>query len=224
MVWFITLTVLIISFFCSQYIFYNNWRKLKTELVIKDRRILELDQAHREYEQKKEEEGTSLKKDVNLLKGELERKNRELAVQAFEIVQTNEVLYEIAERLQKVNAPAINNILKEVKVYESHKKDWAQFKERITAVNPFFYENLVMIYHLSDYEVRLCTLILFNVDSAMAVGILNISKKGLETAKYRLKKKLGLKADEDLYDFIVSLAKPSPKQKAIHIKYSNKKQ
>lgn len=59
---------------------------------------------------------------------------------------------------------------------------------------------------LTKYEVRLACFIKVGMSSEEMVAVLNISMSSLNTSRYRLRKKLGLKGGQNLYTFISSIS------------------
>lgn len=67
---------------------------------------------------------------------------------------------------------------------------WNQFKQMFQAANPGFYEKLEKDYpNLFPAEIRLITLLQFNIENKELASILGISVESIRTSKYRLRKK-----------------------------------
>jgi len=58
---------------------------------------------------------------------------------------------------------------------------------------------------LSEKERKLATLLRMNLSSKEIATLMNITPKSAEIARYRLRKKLGLKDRENIHDFLLQL-------------------
>lgn len=55
---------------------------------------------------------------------------------------------------------------------------------------------------LSNNEVLMCAYLKMNLSTKEIAPLLNISVRGVETMRYRIRKKFGLERDDSLTDFI----------------------
>ncbi|HEY6902326.1 MAG TPA: LuxR C-terminal-related transcriptional regulator, partial [Puia sp.] len=58
---------------------------------------------------------------------------------------------------------------------------------------------------LSPTDLKLCAYLRLNLASKEIAQILNISLKGVEVSRYRLRKKLNLSPEVNLYDFLIEV-------------------
>jgi DNA-binding CsgD family transcriptional regulator len=58
---------------------------------------------------------------------------------------------------------------------------------------------------ISPRELDLATYLLINMTTKEIAEVMHISKKGVELARYRLRKKLGLKRKENLTGFLMDI-------------------
>ncbi|MEL7535142.1 MAG: hypothetical protein AAFN10_27815, partial [Bacteroidota bacterium] len=56
---------------------------------------------------------------------------------------------------------------------------------------------------LTQNDLRICSLIRINLTTKEIASLLNISVRGVEQSRYRLKKRLGLEAKDNLQRYIV---------------------
>jgi DNA-binding CsgD family transcriptional regulator len=56
---------------------------------------------------------------------------------------------------------------------------------------------------LSPNEQKLCAFLRLNLNTKEVANLMNISARGVEVARYRLRKKLGLKKGENLSKFVL---------------------
>ncbi len=85
-------------------------------------------------------------------------------------------------------------------------KDWELFKMYFEEVNKNFYTHLRKISgELTPGDLKLAALVKLNLNIKEAAAVLNISPESLRKARYRLRKKLGLKHGENLSEFLNAL-------------------
>ncbi|WP_215439247.1 tetratricopeptide repeat protein [Zobellia russellii] len=149
-------------------------------------------------------------KQLEIKKGKelLALKNKELAVTALQMVEKDEFLKEIAERLKEaegsVDKPEIKQVLKSI----SHNKNdnWEEFRLRFTAVNQDFYTKITTLYpKLSQADQKICALIKLNFSSKEMARLLGISVESVHTTRYRLRKKMKLDRSVNLEEYISSI-------------------
>ncbi len=138
----------------------------------------------------------------------LELKNKELATSALQLVEKDEFLRDIKQKLKalkgNVETSEINKVLKSISI--SNANNWEEFKLRFTAVNEKFYNTVTSKYpNLSQSDQRICALIKLNFSSKEMARLLGISVESVHTTRYRLRKKMGLDRSVNLEDFIAEL-------------------
>jgi len=82
-------------------------------------------------------------------------------------------------------------------------KDWDLFKLYFEQTNERFFDELKKINPgLTGNDYKLCALMKLNMSVKEMASVMNISADSLKNARYRLKKKLKLQADDKLNIFI----------------------
>lgn len=166
---------------------------------------LELDRNEKEIVELKNQK---LETDLNF-------KNRELLTMTINLVQRGEVLKKIREiisSLIKKESPADNtashkNLLRLIREVEKSNEDWDKFAIHFNSVNMDFFNTLKAMYPiLTPNELKLCAYLRMNLSSKEIAQLLNITAKGVEVARYRLRRKLGLQPDVNLADFLAGLS------------------
>lgn len=85
-------------------------------------------------------------------------------------------------------------------------KQWGKFKLHFEEVHPNFFSVLEQKFpSLSENELRVCAYIKMRLNNTEIMSLLNLAPKGLETARYRIKKQMKLSKKEDLNEFIRSI-------------------
>lgn len=152
------------------------------------------------------------KRDVGRLESELVDKNRELTNYALHLAQRNDFLREMRKELGKANRsvddPKTNERLKDITVkihkYVSHNKEEEEFVRKLEEVNKSFFTNLSnALPGLTDKEKKLCALLRLQLSSKEIASVIDISSKSVDMNRYRLRKKLGLEPDQDLFAFLM---------------------
>lgn len=149
------------------------------------------------------------------LKQELELRNKELTSYAVNFIQKNELFEELEQKIQVLKqsitnpelAKDVNGILQLVNKKMNIDRDWEDFKLTFENVHQNFFTNLLKSYpDLSPAELKLCALIRLNMGTKEIASLLGISADSTKTARYRLRKKLNLNAEQSLTDFIIAFS------------------
>ncbi|MCL6258319.1 LuxR C-terminal-related transcriptional regulator [Aquiflexum sp. TKW24L] len=86
---------------------------------------------------------------------------------------------------------------------KSNKRKEKIFSKITSKIEDEFSKRLVLKFpNLSTNDIKLCELLTQNLSSKEIAVLLNISPGSVNTARYRLRKKFGLSADQDLLAFI----------------------
>jgi tetratricopeptide (TPR) repeat protein len=149
-------------------------------------------------------------KELEIKKSEelLELKNKELATSALQLVEKDEFLKDIKNKLKSdggyILEAELNKVIKSISV--SNDTSWEEFKLRFTSINDHFYNQLTTNYpKLSQTDLKACALIKLNFSSKDMARLLNISVESVHTTRYRLRKKMGLTRSVNLEKFISEL-------------------
>ncbi|HZE85694.1 MAG TPA: triple tyrosine motif-containing protein, partial [Puia sp.] len=153
------------------------------------------------------------------LEAEIVYKNTELASTAMHLVQKGELLGNIREELMRRKKGANGDGLQE----EFHKllkilseenrmdKDWEQFAIHFDQVHSDFLQILKSIYPaLSAHELKLCAYLRMSLSSKEIAQLENISVRGVELGRYRLRKKLKISTETNLFDFLMEMTTKKP--------------
>lgn len=132
-------------------------------------------------------------------------KNGELAGSTVQLIAKDELLSEIAGKLKDIKknptSKDISRLIKSIQINAN--QNWEEFERRFTAVNSQFYNTLREQFPaLTPYDLRLCALIRLNFSGKEMANLLGVSNESAYTARYRLRKRLGLPKEADLQEFI----------------------
>ena len=94
---------------------------------------------------------------------------------------------------------------KEIDKNISYDEDWDQFTFHFNSVHGDFTKRLTSDFKdLSAQDLRLCSYLRLNLSTKEIAHLLNISVRGVEISRYRLRKKLKLERNENLAEFILN--------------------
>ncbi|MEM6831247.1 MAG: helix-turn-helix transcriptional regulator [Bacteroidota bacterium] len=136
---------------------------------------------------------------------QLEVKKKELAVTALQLMEKDKLLEEVKNGLEKVQKEERDPLVAQIKrtIKTNSTKTWEAFEARFVQINSSFYESLKTQHpDLSPAELKLCALIKLNFSSKEMAQLLGISADSINKARYRLRKKLDLKRDENLVTYV----------------------
>jgi len=145
------------------------------------------------------------------LEGELQFKNKELATVTMHLVERSGILSGIKEELtaviKRLNIPDLSrefrSVFRMISDTEKSDDDWQRFALYFDEVHNNFLSMLKAKYpQLSSTDLKLCAFLRLNLSSKEIAQLMNISLKGVEVSRYRLRKKLGLATEINLNDFL----------------------
>lgn len=148
------------------------------------------------------------------LQTELAGKGRELTNSAMNIVYKNELLQKIREELanlrdeagKKLSADHLKKIQKVIDEGITDERDWNLFENSFNETHENFFKKLKVGHpDLVPNDLKLCAYLRMNMNSKEIASLLNISLRGVEIRRYRLRKKLLLEHDQNLVEFLMSL-------------------
>jgi tetratricopeptide (TPR) repeat protein len=152
------------------------------------------------------------KKQEEILKKELEHKKKELASQTLHLVQKSTFIRELKDNLERIrNSPELfkieyRRIVMLLKREHASDRDWEVFKSYFSEVHDNFDKKLMSVYpDISENELRMAAFIKMNLSTKEIAVMLNVLPDSVLKSKYRLKKKLNLAKEVDLYQYLVTL-------------------
>lgn len=141
-------------------------------------------------------------------KNEVEKKNRELTSKVNFISQRNEYLKSLKRKISS-NSKSENltlfNINKQLDLVLNSENAYSEFDKMFVNVYPEFYIELNKRFKLSKTDLRLAAYIKMNHSNDEIARISGVSKRTVETQRYRISKKLNLSPEQDLNSFIITL-------------------
>ncbi|MFZ0599112.1 MAG: LuxR C-terminal-related transcriptional regulator, partial [Flavobacterium sp.] len=161
-----------------------------------------------EMELKAENELNVQEYQKHILELELQTKSSEVAGKSLSIAKQSEMIENIQSILnsEKDFNKLKSEIKKAIKINEVNKHEWEIFETNLNQIHNEFIINLSKKYpNLTPKDIKLCIYLKMNLSSKEIAPMMNISFRGVELHRYRLRKKLGLSQDENLSKFLLSL-------------------
>ncbi len=188
-------------------------RKNKYYETVEQRRLyLEKESKIRDEQYELEKEIEKLKSDKLQIK--ILAKDKELVNNSLQVVKKNKILNGIIYKLKDINVESFDDstkfqftkLNKSITKEVNADKSWKDLEKHIKNVHFDFLKRLKEKYPtISPRELDLSTYLLMNMSTKEIAEIMNISNGGVELARYRLRKKLGLNKKENLIGFLMSI-------------------
>jgi len=145
---------------------------------------------------------------------ELEFKNKEMVLNVMSLMKKNEMLADLSQKLihieeESTSADSKDTIKKVARELQKSQEDeiWKEFSHRFKEVHGEFYDKLLQNFPtLTPNELKLCAFLRLNMSSKDIAELTGQRVSSLETARYRLRQKLGIANSEvNLITFLSSL-------------------
>lgn len=204
--WMIALYFIIIGIILYLYYKWNNLRyiqkmKLQEEELKHQKKILEM-------ELKAENELNSQEYEKHILELEIQSKSSEVAGKSLSIAKQSEMIEKIQGILDTETDfnKLKSEIKKAIKINSVNKHEWETFETNLNQIHNAFIVNLSKKYpNLTPKDIKLCIYLKMNLSSKEIAPMMNISFRGVELQRYRLRKKLNLVQDENLSKFLLTV-------------------
>ncbi|WP_257669331.1 triple tyrosine motif-containing protein [Parapedobacter tibetensis] len=193
----------------------RNWYRYKIQ---KHRRLVQEKMTRQQQELLKKEAEENEQRLIKLkneqLEQELASKNRELANSAMNIVYKNELLNNVHDEMlglkdadgRKLSGEQLRKINKIIEDARSDERDWNLFEDSFNEAHENFFKKLKTDYpDLVPNDLKLCAYLRMNMSSKEIASLLNITTRGVEIRRYRLRKKLNLPTEKNLTEFLMEV-------------------
>lgn len=146
------------------------------------------------------------------LRAEMKQKDKELANSTMQMIQKSKFLSSIKREMNKLAKEIgddlitnhINSMKRKIDREMDTEQQWEVFEKHFENVHEEFLKRLKTEYpDLSPREMKLCAYLRLNISSKEIATLMNISTRGVEISRYRLRKKLNLNHDTNLTEFIM---------------------
>ena len=153
-------------------------------------------------------------KNEQSFKQELDYKNRQLTAfslsalkqsKSLDIIfkQINEMLHQ--QNIKQTTRTKLEQVIHQLRPLGSQ-KEWDEFRSYFEAVHPSFYINLKKAANdLSLHEQKICAYLRLGMNTKEIASITFRQVRSVESTRFRIRKKLGLTANDNLFDFLEHL-------------------
>jgi ligand-binding sensor domain-containing protein len=186
----------------------------REQKILEEKQMQELNQKESEIEKisiKSQEEITRLQNEK--LEADLRHMNNELATATMHILNKNEFITGIKNHLNQIikkngtedSKKELVQITRDIENNISADSDWEHFQFHFDRVHGDFTNRFKGTFPgLSPQEIKLSAYLRMNLSTKEIAQLLNISVRGVEISRYRLRKKLQLDRNQNLQDFILN--------------------
>ncbi len=197
--------LLILLFMYGTMRFFKN-RYLKRHLMLQK----EQEDRQRYEIEKKEQVITALQNEK--LEADLTLKSKELAESTMTIINKSEMLVMIKEEVIRQKAALgtqypnkyADKLIKMIDQNISSEDDWARFQTNFDRIHENFFRHLHRDFpDLTSNDLRFCAYLRLNLSSKDIAHLMNITLKGVEVARYRIRKKINLHSQKSLTEFMI---------------------
>lgn len=170
---------------------------------------------------KLEAEKAKINQDKVLLEENVIHKSKELANYTMMLVKKKDIFAEIRDDMldlrklvkNEVSRKKIQKMYSKLNQHAIGEEYMRVFETNFEQVHHDFFSTLKHIYpDLSQRELRLCAFIKMNLSNKEISPLLNISVRGVETARYRLRKKMNLEHDAKLTEYLEEISNQAVEQ------------
>ncbi len=147
------------------------------------------------------------------LRSDVNHKTSQLASATMHLVQKSEILMKLKSDLSKLSDAAPPDLSKGlrrlIRTIESDiqlDNNWDQFELYFDQVHENFFKRLRQKFpDLTPKDQKLCAYLRMNLSTKEIAPLLNISVRGVEISRYRVRKKLGIDSETNLVEFIMDI-------------------
>jgi xylulokinase len=145
------------------------------------------------------------------LREDLAEKERFLNNSSMLLLAKDELLANIKSEIQALSREgnpikmqtALRKLASRIEENIDKKGSWQQFEQQFDLLHSQFIQRLHEKYKiLSTTDLKLSALLRMKLNTKEIAGLLNLSPRGVETQRYRLRKKFGIAAEADLAAFL----------------------
>jgi len=187
---------------------YGAWQKKKLlrQKSIYEKKQRQMSVEHQLEMEQNEKEIIRLKNEK--LEAEIMLKTKELVDTSMQLVERSDALSKVKEELQKLykNTNENHDIKKTIHLLndiEKNSASWEKFAVHFDEINNNFLKNLKSHFpKLTNTDLKVCAYLQLNLASKEIAQLMNITVRGVEISRYRLRKKLGLTTEQSIAEFL----------------------
>ncbi len=164
------------------------------------------------YELEKQKKMVEMEVRRNTLENELDIKSNELMLTMRYLIQKNEILTELKKEIDALKEQSAKYPIKHVRNLEkiidegldTQTESWKSAMSNLKLSQEGFFRRLKEKHpDLTPNDLRLCSYLRMNFTTKEIAHLLNISGRGVEIGRYRLRKKMNLPHDVNLSEYLM---------------------
>jgi len=195
--------ILVVVILTCGFACYGFWSQRRKALAKK--RIQELENK---------ELATRLKNEELQFELEMDSKNRELVSNSLMLIEKNQMLDELLQRIDnggdtgQITRSTVIELKNQIRAHASEEDEWNKFRAHFEQVHPGFFIRLKEMHPaLTEYELRLCAYIRTGMYGKQIAMMLSVQPDSIKKSRTRLRKKLRLRQEDSLEDFLRGINK-----------------
>lgn len=193
--------------------YYSKWQrnKFNKQQIKFEEKQKQLKYIHQLELQKNEKEIIELQNEK--LISEVIYKNKELADASMHLVERGDALVKVKDELQQLYKKTggnhdVKKAIQLVSDIEKNNSNWEQFSTHFDEVNNGFLNKLKLKFPtLTNTDLKVCAYLQLKLSTKEIAQLMNISVRGVEISRYRLRKKLQLTTEQSINDFLTGIIK-----------------
>lgn len=180
------------------------------------KRLIVIKEKQYEQEQMKqsiklnEQERLIAEQNKQILESELTIKGKELASMVMGAIAKNSALEalknSIQEQIQKdtYTKRFLNSLLNQIDENIENKEFWDVFQQNFDLIHANFFRHLRKSFpELTPNDLKFCALMRLNMSTKDIAQMTNLTVRGVEAARYRIRKKLEIPENESIVNFLI---------------------
>lgn len=207
-------TLLAISLGAMAIVLYYGIRQKRLKLMAENEILQKENQLYLTRQKLTELENQSMQLENRIMSSKIEFQQREITQMALNLAEQWNYLAELKSRIEALRenshdentAAGLRELSHLISQRMSFRHEMEVFFARAEAAHHEFLLKLETQFpDLTEQEKRLATLLRINLSNKEIAALLNITSKSVETARYRLRKRLNLSPNENLNQFFINL-------------------
>lgn len=183
--------------------FYRRTKKQKAQLI-----ILEEEKNHiKNIFSGNEEELETLREKVTTIERSLVSSQLNYERQQSTLVKVTEYLKNMVRNEKPENLKRqLRSLSRDIESNLNHEDRWELFAKQFEQVHPQFFGLLIKQFpDLTNKDLRLCAYVRLGMDNQEIANILSIESSSVIKARHRMKKKMQLKKEQDINQYLLNL-------------------
>ena len=135
----------------------------------------------------------------------IDSQERELTSKALLLLNKNQLLNQLLEQIHEFDLPPGQEVslIKKIRGHLNNDRAWDDFTAHFEQVNPQFFKTLKELYpSLTDKDLKMCAYIRMGFTAKQIAQMLSVLPESVNTTRYRLRRKMGLRAETILEDHL----------------------